>query len=114
MTRVPLYFRRGFGQHGPGPYRRLLRSRNAAWRKTGQLEAEVINLSEELVLAKAAIQRVQDEPFAYVRPEENVPVTQAWRDGYNTALMAVHAALEGDSDDRTARGSRHAVDGIPT
>lgn len=77
---------------------RFLRRINKAEATIQRLEAEVIKLSEELVLAKAAIQRVRDEPYASLADDMTSEERQ-WVRGWNQAIDAVRRALAGDSDD---------------
>ena len=46
MSRTPLYFKRGYPSHGPGPYRRLLRKLYAERRENDALRAQVQALRE--------------------------------------------------------------------
>ncbi len=55
------------------------------------LEAEVVNLSEELVLAKAAIARVRDVYEDYFHDRSDLDAVES--------LEAIRRALEGDNDE---------------
>jgi hypothetical protein len=57
---------------------------------------EIAELKAERDVLRAQVQAVRNEVFAPMMPGYT-DTGKAWVDGYNSALRAVHAALDGDA-----------------
>jgi hypothetical protein len=72
----------------------LARARTAI--ENGEAVNRVSALVARIEELEAAIERVRNEVFAPMMPGYT-DTGKAWVDGYNSALRAVHAALDGDA-----------------